>query len=61
MVYQAEAIPDPGAGTGEMLADMTNWNYGLPFAQALGDDSVLVVHYAGTAAAMDIRWVRLRA
>ncbi len=59
VLYSAAAEALVGSATGEMLADMGNWNYGLPFAEVVAPDRVLVVHYAGTPAEMDIRWVRL--
>ncbi|MCX6623748.1 MAG: sialidase family protein [Acidobacteria bacterium] len=59
VLYEAAAAALSGSDTKEMLADMGNWNYGLPFAEVIGPDRVLVVHYAGTSQAMDIRWVRL--
>jgi hypothetical protein len=46
--------------TGALLADMSVWTFGLPYAEALPDGDVLVVYYAGDEAAMDIRWARLR-
>ena len=50
-----------GDSTGELLADMGLWTFGLPFAEVLPDGDVLVVYYAGSEAAMDIRFARLRA
>jgi hypothetical protein len=46
--------------TGALLADMSLWTFGLPYAEALPDGDVLVVYYAGDGTAMDIRWARLR-
>jgi len=46
--------------TGELLADMNLWSFGLPYAERLPSGDVLVVYYAGTAAAMDLHWARLR-
>jgi hypothetical protein len=55
----------PSAGTdintGDALASMGLWNFGLPFAEALPDGDALVVYYAGEASALDIRSARLRA
>jgi hypothetical protein len=39
---------------------MSLWIFGLPYAEALPDGDVLVAYYAGEAAALDIRWARLR-
>jgi len=46
--------------TGALLAEMSLWTFGLPYAEALPDGDVLVAYYAGTETAMDIRWARLR-
>jgi hypothetical protein len=35
------------------------WTFGLPYAEALPDDDVLIVYYAGTETSMDIYWARL--
>lgn len=54
--------PQPAAqttGTGEMLADMGLWSFGLPYAETLPSGDVIVVYYAGTADCMDIRYARL--
>lgn len=45
--------------TGELLAEMSLWTFGLPFAAALPNGMVLVVYYAGSEQTMDIRYVRL--
>jgi hypothetical protein len=36
------------------------WSFGLPFADRLPDGDVLVVYYAGSEEAMDVRWARLK-
>jgi hypothetical protein len=55
-----DRAPD-GDSTAEALVEMGTWSYGLPFATALPDGDVGVVHYApGVASATDIRWLRLR-
>jgi hypothetical protein len=46
--------------TGALLAEMSHWSFGLPYAETLPDGDVLVVYYAGTDTAMDIHWTRLR-
>ena len=48
-----------GDDTGALLADMSLWSFGLPYAEVLADDDVLVVYYAGTQSGMDIHWARL--
>lgn len=35
------------------------WSFGLPYAETLPSGDVLVLFYAGTEAAMDVRYVRL--
>ena len=61
VLYEAGAARLAAGSTAETLADMQTWNYGLPFAEALPDGAVLVVYYAGTSQAMEIRWARLTA
>jgi len=49
------------ATTGDALVEMGTWSYGLPYAEALPNGDVGVVHYAaGAAGGTDILWVRLR-
>jgi hypothetical protein len=63
ILYELEAtVPAASAGagtTGDSLAEMGVWNYGLPFAEALPDGDVMVVYYEGTGSAMDVCCVRL--
>jgi hypothetical protein len=59
VLHEASTASNIISSTGEALADMQTWSYGLPFAEALPDGDVMVVYYAGLADAMDIRWVRL--
>jgi len=47
------------ADTGNLLAQIEMWSFGLPFAAALPDGDVLVVFYEGTTPSMQISWVRL--
>jgi len=62
-LYKLETEPAgfaTGEGdTGELLAEMSIWNYGLPFADVLPDGDVLVLHYEGDAEKMQICWSRL--
>ena len=53
---QAEAA---SRDTGDMLASMDLWSFGLPFAEVLPDGDILVCYYAGDPRALDIRWARL--
>jgi hypothetical protein len=48
-----------GDDTGALLAEMGLWSFGLPYAAALPDSTVLVLYYAGNAEQMDIFWTRL--
>ena len=49
-----------GDSTGDVLADMQDWSYGLAFAETLPGGDVGVVHYApGPAGGIEIRWLRL--
>jgi hypothetical protein len=51
--------PDGGT-TRAALVEMGEWSYGLPYAEALPDGDVAVVHYApGIDGATDIRFHRL--
>ena len=53
--------PEAAAGdTGDMLASMDLWSFGLPSATALPDGDVLVVYYAGTPQSLDVHWAKLR-
>lgn len=63
VIVYAHAKPSAGTdiNTGDALASMGLWNFGLPYAEALPDGDALVVYYAGEASALDIRWARLRA
>lgn len=62
VVHQDRPPRSPSAShtTGDDLVEMSTWTYGLPYAEALPDGDVLVVHYAGSVGAVDIRWARLR-
>jgi hypothetical protein len=46
--------------TGDMLADMNVWTYGLPYAEALPNGEAIVVYYTGDANSLDSLWCRLR-
>lgn len=48
-----------GRQTGELLTQMGLWNFGLPFAETLPDQSALVVYYEGHVENMWISWARL--
>jgi len=60
VIHQAPAAAKSTVGTGELLVDMSMWSYGLPYAAALPDGTVMVVYYAaGEPGCMDVRWARL--
>ncbi len=46
--------------TGDMLASMGIWSFGLPYAEVLPDGDVAVAYYAGDNQTMDIYFARLR-
>jgi hypothetical protein len=57
VIYEHQAETSAvSENTGEALADMGVWSFGLPFADVLPDGSVLVLYYAGTADSIDIHW-----
>ena len=62
-LYRQPAGGSPTAAghedTGELLAEMGLWSFGLPFAAALPDGDVMVVYYAGDDSCMEVRWARL--
>ncbi|MEM7131048.1 MAG: sialidase family protein [Chloroflexota bacterium] len=59
VIYAQEGAAKRDDSTGELLAEMGLWSFGLPYAEALPSGDVMVVHYAGTPQAMDIHWARL--
>lgn len=44
---------------GDLLAEMSLWTFGLPYAEALPDGDVIVFYYAGNDETLDIHWARL--
>lgn len=59
VLYQAEEPAAQSSDTAGLLAGMSLWSFGLPYAEALPDGRVIVVYYAGGPQSMDIRWARL--
>ena len=59
VLYEHGRQAASGEGTGELLADMARWSYGLPYAEALPNGEVIIGYYAGTDGCMDSRWARL--
>jgi hypothetical protein len=51
--------PAAAATTGDLLAEMALWTFGLPYATPLPASDALVLYYAGSPSAMDIHWARL--
>jgi hypothetical protein len=64
VVLYAQEQDAPGGAdedtTGALLAEMSLWTFGLPYAEALPDGDVLIAYYAGTETALDIRWACVR-
>ncbi len=54
--------PDPTADDTDQAGalGLSVWSFGLPYAEVLPEGDVLVVYYAGTEAAMDVHWARIR-
>ena len=63
VVIYTHSVDQPRTATGDvtgaLLADMSLWSFGLPYAEVLPDGDVLVVYYAGSQSVMDIHWARL--
>jgi hypothetical protein len=59
VLYTHGAGEAASSDTGDMLASMDLWSFGLPFAEVLPNGDVLVLYYAGEPKALDIRWARL--
>ena len=60
VVYTHGSAAKRDDNTGDLLAEMGAWSFGLPAATALPDGDVLVVYYAGDNGAMDLHWARLQ-
>ena len=60
VIYAQGGGAEREGSTGDLLTEMSVWNFGLPYAEALPDGDVMVVYYAGTQSALDIHWARLR-
>ena len=61
-LYCQQTTPQSVEGqgdTGDLLAEMGLWNFGLPFAAALPDGDALVVYYEGDDSCMQVSWARL--
>ncbi len=59
-LYTLDTIATPTTTTtGDLLAEMALWTFGLPYATALPNGEVLILFYAGSPVAMDIHWARL--
>jgi BNR/Asp-box repeat protein len=64
IIYQYEEPPEARSReTGDLLAAMRMWSYGLPYAAELDNGEVLVTYYAGDGGeggAMSAHWARLK-
>lgn len=60
VLYDSAAAISTGGSTGELLAEMSVWSFGLPYAEPI-PGGALVAFYAGDGATLDIHWVRLEA
>lgn len=64
ILYELAASSQNPAGkagnTGDLLAEMGVWNFGLPYAEPLPDGDVLVAYYEGVPTSMKASWARLR-
>jgi hypothetical protein len=59
MIYTLDATGSARATTtGDLLAEMAVWTFGLPYAEVVGDE-VWILYYAGTEV-LDVRYARLR-
>src|SRR5712692_7884866 len=56
VLYEAPGGRAGAGSTGETLADMGLWTYGLPYAEALPSGEALIVWYSGDSQTMDILW-----
>ncbi len=63
VLYELEAgtpaTATEAGSTGDLLAEMGVWNFGLPFAESLPDGDAMVVYYEGTPSSMKTCFVRL--
>ncbi len=59
VLYRQEKAKSGADNTGEMLGEMSLWNFGLPYCAVLPDEKVMVLYYAGREAALDIHWVKI--
>jgi hypothetical protein len=57
--HQKHIRDKANSNTGALLSEMGMWNYGLPYAEALSDGSVLVVHYEPSLGGTQVSWTRL--
>lgn len=60
ILYTQKKVRSTTDHTGELLGEMSLWSFGLPFAEVLPNDDVMVMYYAGNDAVLDVHWVKLR-
>jgi len=58
--HKNQEIAETYQATGELLAELSSWDFGHPHAEALPNGDVIVVFYAGTNPLLNAQWVRLR-
>lgn len=51
--------PGHTTGVGDVMQQISIWQFGLPYAVALPDDDVMVVYYEGNSRSNRISWMRL--
>ncbi len=60
ILHVQELAQSSSENTGELLGEMSLWNFGLPYCEVLPNGEVIVMYYAGNEKTMDIHWVKLR-
>ena len=59
LVIHEQINPSEGDVNQGGALGLSVWSFGLPFADLLPNGDVLVVYYAGSEEAMDVKWARL--
>ena len=60
VIHSQKRTTSSTAHTGELLNEMSLWSFGLPYAEVLRNEDILVMYYAGDEDVLDIHWIRLR-
>lgn len=58
VLYDSAANVSASGSTGDLLAEMGVWSFGLPYAEPI-PGGALVAFYAGNGVTLDIHWARL--